>query len=120
MDEARGIIRTIATAEDPSLVRCCRGHEKTVNAVDFSNDMYLVCNLGNKLSLEVLMGSSKFGALNLKLDPLNSLDTKVLLMMCYSMLMQLKFSHVGRIDKLEFGKIQCKNNIILEKEATKL
>jgi hypothetical protein len=41
MDQAKGIIRTIATAEDPSLVRCFRGHEKTVNAVDFSNDMFI-------------------------------------------------------------------------------
>ena len=39
MDEAKGVIRTIATAEDPSLVRCFRGHEKTVNAVGFSKDM---------------------------------------------------------------------------------
>ena len=39
MDEAKGIIRTMATAEDPALIRCFRGHEKTVNAVNFSNDM---------------------------------------------------------------------------------
>ena len=26
MEEAKGITRTVATAEDPSLVRCFRGH----------------------------------------------------------------------------------------------
>ena len=40
MDEAKGLIRTIATAEDPSLVRCFRGHEKAVTAVNFSREMY--------------------------------------------------------------------------------
>ena len=53
MDEARGIIRTIATAEDPSLVRCFRGHEKTVNAVDFSNDMKQVVSGGADGLVEV-------------------------------------------------------------------
>ena len=66
MDQAKGIIRTIATAEDPSLVRCFRGHEKTVNAVDFSNDMYIAINKGNKLYQEEQMVWSKFGVLNLK------------------------------------------------------
>ena len=64
MDQAKGIIRTIATAEDPSLVRCFRGHEKTVNAVDFSNDMYIAIYKGNKLYQEEQMVWSKFGVLN--------------------------------------------------------
>jgi hypothetical protein len=66
MDQAKGIIRTIATAEDPSLVRCFRGHEKTVNAVDFSNDMYIAIYKGNKLYQEEQMVWSKFGVLNPK------------------------------------------------------
>lgn len=41
MEEAKGLIRTVATAEDPSLVRCFRGHEKSVASVSFSRDMYL-------------------------------------------------------------------------------
>ena len=57
MDQAKGIIRTIATAEDPSLVRCFRGHEKTVNAVDFSNDMYIAIYKGNKLYQEQMVWS---------------------------------------------------------------
>jgi hypothetical protein len=39
MEEAKGLIRTIATAEDPSLVRCFRGHEKAVTSVGFSKEM---------------------------------------------------------------------------------
>jgi hypothetical protein len=39
MEEAKGLIRTVATSQDPSLVRCFRGHEKTINAIDFSSDM---------------------------------------------------------------------------------
>lgn len=39
MEEAKGMIRTIATAEDPSLVRCFRGHEKAVTSVGFSKEM---------------------------------------------------------------------------------
>lgn len=39
MEEAQGRIRTVATAEDPSLVRCFRGHEKAVTSLDFSQDM---------------------------------------------------------------------------------
>ena len=57
MDQAKGIIRTIATAEDPSLVRCFRGHEKTVNAVDFSNDMFITIYKGNKLYQEQMVWS---------------------------------------------------------------
>ena len=40
MEEAKGLIRTVATAEDPSLVRCFRGHEKAVASVGFSREMY--------------------------------------------------------------------------------
>ncbi len=39
MEEAKGLIRTMATAEDPSLVRCFRGHEKAVTSVCFSREM---------------------------------------------------------------------------------
>ena len=35
MDDAQGYIRTIATSEDPALARCFRGHQKTVNALNF-------------------------------------------------------------------------------------
>lgn len=71
MDEAKGVIRTIATAEDPSLVRCFRGHEKSVNAVDFSNDMYQPSYAGNKSSPEAPTDSYKCGASSHKFDPLN-------------------------------------------------
>ena len=40
MEEAKGNIRLVATAEDPTLQRCFRGHEKTINTVAFSKDMY--------------------------------------------------------------------------------
>ena len=48
MEEAKGLIRTIATAEDPSLVRCFRGHEKAVTSVSFSREMYTARHTGNK------------------------------------------------------------------------
>ena len=48
MEEAKGLIRTIATAEDPSLVRCFRGHEKAVTSVGFSRQMYIAKQTGSK------------------------------------------------------------------------
>lgn len=39
MDQANGLIRTVATSEDPALARCFRGHEKTVNSLSFCREM---------------------------------------------------------------------------------
>lgn len=58
------------------------------------------------------MGLLKFGVLSLKLDPSSLLGIKVQLMMFSSMPMGPKFSHVGMIDKLEFGRTQCKLIVI--------
>jgi hypothetical protein len=77
MEEAKGLIRTIATAEDPSLVRCFRGHEKSVACVAFSKEMYFAHHSGNKSSLEAPMGLWKYGILNLKFDRLSLQVTKV-------------------------------------------
>jgi hypothetical protein len=55
MEEAKGLVRTIATAEDPSLVRCFRGHEKSVACVGFSKEMYLDVYSGNRSCQEAQM-----------------------------------------------------------------
>lgn len=71
MEEAKGLIRTIATAEDPSLVRCFRGHEKAVASVGFSKEMYPSYHAGSRSFLEGLMALWKYGILNRKSDLLN-------------------------------------------------
>jgi hypothetical protein len=77
MEEAKGLIRTIATAEDPSLVRCFRGHEKAVASVGFSKEMYPSKHAGSKSFLEEQTDSWKYGISNRKSGLLNLWVIKV-------------------------------------------